>query len=99
ESALDPAGPQAHHISFLWWAFLWVCVVVYVLVMIVLAGAYLHRRKGEAMAPGNDPIIHPDPHQERRIWTVVFGAITVTVITLFVLLIGDFATGRTIHGL
>jgi len=99
ESALDPAGPQGQHITSLWWLFFWICVVVYVLVIVMLCGAFLHKRKGQAMTPGSDPITKPDEEHEQRMWRVVFGAIVVTVITLFFLLFSDFATGRAIHGL
>ena len=33
QSALHPAGPQATHISHLWWLMLWVCTGIFVLVM------------------------------------------------------------------
>ena len=33
QSALHPAGPQATHISHLWWLMLWVCTAIFVLVM------------------------------------------------------------------
>src|SRR4051812_40373783 len=94
ESALDPASPQAHQISSLMWLFIWVCVAVYAIVLLVLLGTFVRRRHGVAMVPVNDPITEPDPHHERRVWSVVSGAIIVTVITLFILLFSDFATGR-----
>src|SRR4051794_6366950 len=40
ESALSPAGPQAGRISGLFWLFFWVCVAVYVLVMLFLLLAF-----------------------------------------------------------
>jgi len=98
ESALNPAGPEARHIASLTWVFLWVCVAVYVIVMLVLIGAILHRRHGKAMEPTNDHF-EPDPVREGRLWNVVFGALAVTVVTLFVLLASDFATGRALHRL
>jgi cytochrome c oxidase subunit II len=99
ESALDPAGVQAHHISKLIWGFGGLCVVVYVLVMIVLLGALVHRRRGQTATGDDTPITAPDPEREGRIWTVVFSSIVITVVTLFVLLFSDFATGRAIHHL
>jgi cytochrome c oxidase subunit 2 len=51
------------------------------------------------MEPDNAPITQPEPTQERRTWKVVYGAMGITVITLFILLFGDFATGRAIHKL
>ncbi len=96
ESALNPAGPQAERLSSLIWLFTWVCVVVYVLVMAALVGAFVHRRHGAAAADDNGPI-EPEPHYERRVWSVVAVAIGVTVVTLFGLLFADFATGRSIE--
>lgn len=95
ESVLSPAGPQAQHIRSLAWLYMGVCLVVYILVMLFLIGAFLHRRHGKAMEPGNDHF-EPEPASEQRIWRVVFAAIGVTVLTLFALLIGDFATGRSL---
>jgi cytochrome c oxidase subunit 2 len=97
ESVLNPAGPQARHIGWLTTLFLWVCLVVFVLVMLFLAGAFLHRRRDLTLPPGDEPITKPDPVRERRLWTVVFSAIAITVVTLFVLLFSDFATGRALH--
>jgi cytochrome c oxidase subunit 2 len=98
ESALNPAGPQAQRIASLTWLFIWVCVVVYVLVMLTLAGAIVHRRHGKSMVPTNEHF-EPEPESEQRIWKVVFGAAAITVVTLFVLLGSDFATGRALHRL
>jgi cytochrome c oxidase subunit 2 len=97
ESALNPAGPQSRRIGGLTWLFIGVCVVVYVLVMLTLTGALVHRRTGETMEPSRDPIPHPNPERESRIWQTVSAAIFVTVITLFVLLFGDLASGRALH--
>jgi cytochrome c oxidase subunit 2 len=78
------------------WVFLIVCAVVYALIILTLAGALFHRRRGETMGPGNDPIVSPQGAGERRMWIVVTSAIVVTVVTLFALLLGDFATGRAL---
>lgn len=101
ESALNPAGPQAQHISHLTWLFIWVCVVVYVLVFLTLIAALFRRRHGQAADAqmGGPPITEPDLHHEKRMWTVVSGCILVTVVTLFALLIADFVTGRKIHAM
>ncbi|HEX3126870.1 MAG TPA: cytochrome C oxidase subunit II, partial [Thermoanaerobaculia bacterium] len=44
-SILDPAGPQAGSIADLWWLMFWVSTVVFVLVMLALAAALVHRRR------------------------------------------------------
>jgi cytochrome c oxidase subunit 2 len=97
ESVLNPAGPQSRQVGHLTWTFIWVCLTVYVLVMIFLIGAMMHRRKDQTMGPSQEPITHPDAARERRIWTVVTGAIIITVLTLFGLLFGDLVSGRAIH--
>jgi cytochrome c oxidase subunit 2 len=100
ESALDPAGPQAQRISSLMWLFIWICIGVYVLVMLTLLGAFLHRRRGNtAPHTGDTPITEPDPVREGHLWSVVSGSIVITVITLFILLFADFSTGRALHSL
>lgn len=96
ESVLNPASPQAQQIRSLTWLMLGVCFVVYFVVIFFLIGALLHRRHGKAMEPGDEPL-EPDHESENRIWRTVFSAITVTVVTLFVLLIADFATGRSLY--
>jgi cytochrome c oxidase subunit II len=98
ESSLDPAGPQSGRINTLTWLFMIVCIVVYALVMLVLLGAILRRRRGGGQgAP--EMVIEPEPQHERRIWRVVSGSVAITVVTLFVLLFSDYATGRGIHKL
>lgn len=92
ESALNPAGPQAQRTAGLMWLFLSVCAVVYVLVMLFLFGALLRR---PASTP--DPLTHPNPQRERRIWIVIFVATGLTVLTLFGLLLADYTTGRANH--
>jgi len=40
-SVLDPAGPQAAHISQLWWLMFWVSTAVFVLVLGFLFAAFV----------------------------------------------------------
>jgi len=96
ESALAPAGPQAQRIATLTWMFMGVCAVVYVLVILALFGALLHRRKASLNLPNNDPV-EPDMQGEKRTWTTVLTCTGITVITLFVLLIADFSVGRAAY--
>lgn len=98
ESAFDPAGPQAGRIHTLMWVFLIVCAVVFVAVMITLFLALTRKRPSQASV-GDAPILEPEPAGERRMWTVVSSSIVLTTIILFVLLFGDFATGRAMHDL
>jgi cytochrome c oxidase subunit 2 len=96
ESAWNPAGPGAHQIGVLTWVFTGVCVVVFVIIMLILLGCFIHRRHGEAMVPTNTPI-EPDEASDARVWRPVFAGIVVTTIVLFGLMITDFATGRSLH--
>jgi cytochrome c oxidase subunit II len=97
-SALDPAGPQAARIESLWWLFFWVCAVVWVLVMVFLLAPVFRRRRATSGAP-DAPDIRPEPSGERRRTIIVSGAVGITTLVLFVLLIGDVVTGRGIHTL
>jgi cytochrome c oxidase subunit 2 len=97
-SVLDPAGPQAARIESLWWLFTWVSVVVWVLVMVFLLAPLFGRRGGTQAGPGA-PDVRPEPARERRKQFVVGGAVGLTVLVLFVLLVGDVVTGRAIHTL
>jgi cytochrome c oxidase subunit 2 len=99
--ALNPAGTVAGRIAGLWWLYFWVCAVVFVLVMLVLFVPLLRRRKPDAANAAADdaPILNPDPARERAMTGVVWTAVFVTTVTLFVLMIGDFVTGHAIHSL
>ena len=113
QSALDPAGPQAHRISNLWWLTFWICTVAYVATLaVLLVGIFRSRPKRaegatDPTAPvadpargpaGDPPIVRPDPVGERRLTTIVGGAAGLTILILFVLLFADFITGRHVHG-
>jgi len=99
QSALDAAGTQAGSIEHLWWIYFWITAVVWVLV--VAAALWTVRRK-QQVAPDvvspPAPEIAPPPDQTRRTHGVIGGLVGLTVIILFVLLIGDFLTGRSVEG-
>jgi cytochrome c oxidase subunit II len=97
-SALDPAGPQAARIESLWWLFFWVAVVVWVLVMVFLLVPALRRRRQVAPA-ADEPVTRPEAAPEWRRQIAVAGAVGLSIVVLFVLLVSDFATGRAIHSL
>jgi heme/copper-type cytochrome/quinol oxidase subunit 2 len=61
-SELDSAGPQAERIEGLWWLFFWICLAVYIAVLIWLGYALLHRRSAET----EGPTAHPSERSERR---------------------------------
>src|SRR5436305_7984077 len=89
QTALNPAGPQAGRIYSLWQLFLWVCVAVYVLVMLTLVlGLFWRRRKRMADAD-EPPVTKPDAPGERRAWAIVSTCIVITIVVLFVLMVSE----------
>src|SRR4051812_21563306 len=87
QSALMPAGIQAVRIHRLWELYLWLCVVVYILVMgFVLAAVF---RRG-AQGGSDQPLTSPPINQELRKGAIITGALVLTTILLFVFLLGDF---------
>lgn len=96
QSAVDSAGIQAERLEFLWWLFFWITAVVYIVVMLVLIIAWIrNKRTNEKDLP--DTI--PDPDRENRATKIVGGAVAVTVVTLFVLMITSFRAGGAINSL
>ena len=95
QASMDPAGTQSSEISGLWWFYCWVCVAVYVITMVVILIAF-RRRRAQAPEPAET---RPEAARERRMTTVVAAAVGVTTVVLFVLMIGDFITGRAIASL
>jgi cytochrome c oxidase subunit 2 len=96
QSAVDAAGLQASRLESLWWLYFWVCTAVYVIVMAALAIAILRSRKADAATP---PEIKPEQGREEHASSVVKGAVGITVVILFVLMIVSFRTGRAINSL
>jgi cytochrome c oxidase subunit II len=97
QSALDPAGVQAGRIGDLYWLYFAVCLVVYLIVMtFVLVGFSRRHQPDPALAA---PDTNPPAPGERRKAQWVWGATAATVAILFVLLVGDFVTGRGIQSL
>lgn len=96
-SALSPAGPQAARIDTVWWVYFGVCAAVFVLVVgFMLVAAARPRPVSE---PIDAPILLPNPQRERRMRQTVIGAVGLTIILLFVLLIVDFVSGRAIDSM
>ncbi|MDQ3280838.1 MAG: cytochrome c oxidase subunit II [Acidobacteriota bacterium] len=83
QSALEPAGAQSESIANLWNFFLAVCAIVYVLVMIALVYALVH--KGRASL---------EESESRTPVTVVSIATGISVLLLFALLISSIVTDR-----
>ncbi len=92
QNAINPAGPQADNISRVWWLMFIVCSVVFVLVMIAVLLALRKRTPESELAA---PVLEPSQEQESRRRNVVIGAVTLTIIVLFVFLLASFSAGRS----
>jgi len=91
QSALHQAGPQATHISHLWWFMFWVCAGVFILVVGFLLYAVFRPRQQD------QPVIAPEA--ERRTARAVIAAVALTGLMLFALLVADFLTDRALAAL
>jgi cytochrome c oxidase subunit II len=96
QSVLSPAGPQAGHVSRLWWLMFYVEAGVFLLVCIAVLIAIFRRRR-ERKKSGDEPDTSPDPQREQRMTRVIMGAVGVTLVILFVFLIASFTTGRGLY--
>jgi cytochrome c oxidase subunit 2 len=94
-SIVSSAGPQAAKTEWLYWIIFWICFVVFVLVMLFFTRASARSKiEQHEMAP-----VMQDPEGDRRATIAVGIAITVTVVTLFVVLALSVVTGKTVEGL
>jgi len=96
QSVLDAAGVQSGHLQELWWIFFGVTAAVYLIVMTVLLIALVRRRRAST---NEAPETKPEERREGRASNVVKGALAVTVITLFILMITSFRTGKAVDSL
>src|SRR4051812_40889778 len=95
QSALDPAGTQAAHISQLWWLYFWVLIAIFFFVVVCAVIAIL---RGRATRPNETPR-EPTQASEGRVSTVVIGCVIATVVILFALLVIDIFTSRSVYAL
>lgn len=93
QSALQPAGIQAAHILDLWHLTMTICLLVFVAVLAALGYALLRAPRAEA---GTEPDIKALSQPERKLRHWVLLAVTVSTALLFVLLIADIRTDRTL---
>src|SRR3954447_14106571 len=95
QSALDPAGTQAGHISQLWWLYFWVLIAIFAIVAVCIFFAIVRGRTERQIE------LPPPPNEtsERRISTVVIGLVITTVIILFALLFIDIFASRSVYAL
>ncbi len=94
QSALDPAGPTAGRIDSLTRLMIYLLSAIYIVVMIVLALAVFRRRR-HASSAGD--VIPPEHESEKRLSRSVTGAVVLTGMILFVLLISSYLVGRAIY--
>ena len=92
---LDPAGPQAGNIEWLYWVIFWILLVVFVLTIAGFARAAARTRTS---ATEMLPIVK-DPEGDRRAHWAVGSAVAVTVLTLFAILVMSVITGKKVEGL
>lgn len=90
QTPLDPAGPQALHIEHTLLLIFWITSIVAAIVLAVLAfGVLRQHTRGEIPPP-----FEVDPKTEQRATWIVGGAIGITVILLFIMLISSFITSH-----
>src|SRR4051794_7910716 len=92
QSALAPAGLQASTIHHLWSLMLWVTTAVAVVVLACIAIAVVRGVRHASDA-------HDRPPKEKALAGAVGGAVALTVIILFGLLIASISTQRSILSL
>ena len=107
------AGPQSERLRGLLIAYLAVLLVVFAVVLAVLALAIIRgRAKGRGLEPIVDPprtaaqaplarpIDEPSPARERALFVSVAGAVALTAVILFALLVASYRTGKAVaaHG-
>ena len=90
QSALDPAGQPAEYIHSLWIRTFWLCVGIYVITFLLMLIAAILRR---APITNNDVLIKR-PESDRRTAVVIGAGVFISIVILFVILIGDFAVGN-----
>ena len=91
QSALDPAADQATHIQDIWTLMLWVCGVMYALVLAFLAAALWRARRSLAAPPMAEG--HDSP-AERPLQRALTGWTGLVVAGLLVLTLGSFLVDR-----
>src|SRR3954453_8003809 len=95
QSALDPAGTQAAHISHLWWLYFWVLVAIFAIVAVCVAIVIGRGRVRHLELPPEESI----PGTERRLSSVVITCVIATVLILFALLFIDIFASRSVYAL
>jgi cytochrome c oxidase subunit II len=90
QSALNPVGPGAQRAANLWLGILGVCIVVFVLVWMFLLRA-ISKGKRYTEPP---PVLHDTSASDRRAKKIVSGAVAITIVILFVILVSSVVSGK-----
>jgi cytochrome c oxidase subunit 2 len=93
QSSLNPAGPAAAHIEHTFTLIFWTTGIVYVLTLAALVFFVVRRRHDLSLIP--EPIRTTEA-SDRLANRAVGGAIGITVVLLFVMMISSFITSRRI---
>ena len=93
QTSLNPAGPAAAHIEHTFALIFWITATVYCLVMTVLVISVWRRRHGTTAMPEPQPTTQASDRFATR---AVAGAMMVTLVLLFVMLISSFMTSRVL---
>jgi cytochrome c oxidase subunit 2 len=93
QSSLNPAGPAAARIEHTFALIFWITAIVYVVTLIILI--YFVVRRRHSLAYSTEPI-RTTAASDRLANRAVGGAIGLTVLLLFVIMVSSFATSRRI---
>jgi len=96
QDVLNSAGIQAARIEHLWWIIFWVTLVVFILVLTFLGRSVWGNDNEKLLKEKPAP---PDERSERGLRIGVVTAVSVTVVTLFYLLVVAISTGRAMASL
>jgi cytochrome c oxidase subunit 2 len=100
QSALDPAGPQAAQISWLWWLMFWISTAVFAIVIGLFAAAIARGRRAriDASAPRMAGPIN-EAETDPPLTRAVSIGVALTAAILFVFLVASVWAGRTVASL
>jgi cytochrome c oxidase subunit 2 len=93
-SALQALGVHAQHIDLVWRTMLWICGLMYLLVIAFLIHAIRRRRDSQSVAPRVE--LQSDSPQVRRMSIVLGGWIGLMTLGLFALALTSFLTDRAL---
>src|ERR1700710_935916 len=80
QSALDPAGSNATHISQLWWLYFWILIAIFVAVFICTCIVIGRARRGPVVVQPNEPPPPTSQPTERRLFAIVTACVAVTIV-------------------